>query len=73
MNHVNYTDFLGNQIEAVAQLMDDPSFFKNKKLEIMVHPDYNNAGLIIDKINKLEYGFDYPEQLTKFILAQNMA
>lgn len=70
MNHANYTDFLGNQLEAVTQLMNDSSFGEDKKLEIMVHPDYNNSGLIIDKINKQEYSFEYPEQLVKFISSQ---
>jgi chitin disaccharide deacetylase len=69
MNHANYTDFLGNQLEAVNRLVNDPAFCENKKLEIMVHPDYNNAGLIIDRINKMEFGFDYPEQLAKYIVS----
>ena len=71
MNQANYTDFLGNQLEAVARLMNDPSFCEDKKLEIMVHPDYNEGGLIIDKISKREYTFDYPEQLAKIIAIQN--
>lgn len=71
MNHSNYTDFLGNQLEATSQLQNDPSFIINKKLEIMVHPDYNNSGLIIDKINKREYSLEYPGELVTLLKLQN--
>ena len=71
MDHLNYTDFMGNQLEVFRQLNDDPSLIKDKKLEIMVHPDYNNAGLIIDKISNREYSLKYPEELAKLIAATN--
>ena len=71
MNHFNYTDFMGNQHESVAHLMNNPSFFKNMKLEIMVHPDYNKSGSLVDKINKTENNFVYPEKLAKFLASQN--
>ena len=55
---VNYSDFLGNQLEAIRQLEQDPTFFKSKKLEIMVHPDFNKDGIIIDRIRNSEVNFD---------------
>ena len=55
---VNYSDFLGNQLEAIRQLEQDPTFFKSKKLEIMVHPDFNKDGIVIDRISRSEVNFD---------------
>ena len=52
----NYSDFFGNQLQTFSHFKVNPSFCKSKKLEIMVHPDYNN-GILIDKINGKEYDF----------------
>jgi hypothetical protein len=59
----NFSDFLGNQTEAVSFLRENGSLGENKKLEIMVHPDYNDKGILIDRINKQEDIFDYPEDI----------
>ena len=67
----NYSDIFGNQIEAIAQFIKDRSFIDDKKLEIMVHPDYNNAGIIVDKIKNQEFSFEYSEELKKLISLQN--
>jgi len=64
---MNYSDFLGNQFEASKLFKNDRFLYENKKLEIMVHPDYNNAGIIIDKIKDQEYSFEYPEKIMKLI------
>jgi chitin disaccharide deacetylase len=58
LNGVNYSDFLGNQLEASWQLEKDPMFFNGKKLEVMVHPDFNQNGIIIDRIRNSEVNFD---------------
>jgi len=63
----NNSDFFGNQLEAVSRLKDDRLFCENRKLEIMVHPDYNDNGIIIDRIKNQEHGFEYPEELLKLI------
>jgi chitin disaccharide deacetylase len=70
INHANFTDYLGNQLEAATQLVNDPSFCDDKKLEIMVHPDYSSDGLIIDKIKNQEYTFEYPEELSTILSFQ---
>ena len=64
---VNNTDYFGNQLEAIWQLEQNPMFFDKKKLEIMVHPDYNHSGIIIDKIKDREISFNYSEILRRLI------
>jgi len=63
LHKANFSDFLGNQPEAILRLKNDRSFCENRKLEIMVHPDFNNEGILIDRINNQEVVFDYPEDL----------
>jgi predicted glycoside hydrolase/deacetylase ChbG (UPF0249 family) len=63
LNNANYSDFLGNRLEAFSLLRNARSSYKNKQLEIMVHPDYNNEGIIIDRIQDQEVLLDYPEDL----------
>lgn len=69
--NANFSDFFGNQFEAAEFLKMNPSAINRKKIEIMVHPDHNNTGLLIDKIKDREYSFDYPEALKKLISRQN--
>jgi predicted glycoside hydrolase/deacetylase ChbG (UPF0249 family) len=61
---VSFSDYFGNQFEAIEFCKLDKSFGNDKKLEIMVHPDYNEKGMIIDKINNQEYSF---ENLSDFL------
>jgi len=63
LNKANYSDLFGNQPEAISLLRNDRSICEHKKLEIMVHPDYNNEGIIINRIENKEVIFDYPEDL----------
>jgi chitin disaccharide deacetylase len=63
----NYSDFMGNQIEALSEIRNDRSFMKNGKLEIMVHPDYNKSGMIVDRIKSKEYSFDYNDDLKNLL------
>lgn len=58
-NNVNFSDFFGNQLEVMPLLKKNPSLFHDKQIEIMVHPDYNHKGELIDKIKHMEYSFDY--------------
>jgi len=64
---LEFTDFFGNQLEAISQFKIAPSVFEDKKLEIMVHPDYNNKGIIIDKIKSREYNLEYSDDLRRLI------
>lgn len=63
----NFSDFFGNQLEAMTFLKMNRTDKNDKKLEIMVHPDYNDKGIIIDKIKGREYSFEYEEDLVKLI------
>jgi chitin disaccharide deacetylase len=67
MRGLNFSDYLGNQIEAVSKLNEDWSLIERKRLEIMVHPDYDKTGMLIDKIKNREYPFEYPKELIKLI------
>ena len=62
-NKANFSDFLGNQLDVISYIRKDPSFFEGKKLEIMVHPDYNTEGVIIDKLQNREIPFNYPDDI----------
>ena len=66
MNSFNYTDFFGNQHEAISCFMNNASFCENKKIEIMVHPDYCKEGFIVDRINDNEFLFKYPKELERY-------
>lgn len=63
LNKANFSDFFGNLPEAFSKLRNSGSFYKKKQLEIMVHPDYNNEGILINRIYHQEIVFDYPEDI----------
>jgi hypothetical protein len=67
LHRANFSDFLGNQPEAILGLKNDRSFCENGKLEIMVHPDYNNEGILIDRIQNHEVVFNYPEDIKEIL------
>jgi chitin disaccharide deacetylase len=62
-HRVNYSDFFGNQLEVLKHLKTNLSYFKEKRIEIMVHPDFNNYGIITDRINNIEYNFEFQNEL----------
>jgi chitin disaccharide deacetylase len=64
----NFSDLFGNQPEAISLLKNNPSLFEHKMIEIMVHPDYNSEGLIINRIDDHEIIFDYPEDFKRIII-----
>lgn len=59
----NFSDFFGNRDEGLSLLMHCTELCDNKKLEIMVHPDYSNTGLLINRVLDQEIIFDYPKIL----------
>lgn len=52
---INFTDYLGSQVDFSKALYKNPEFTKTKSVEIMVHPAYNAAGTLIDILLKKEY------------------
>ena len=60
-NSSNFTDFFGNQYDFVSNVKNDPSLI-HKKIEVMVHPDYNADGNLIDKAGK-NFDFSFLEFL----------
>jgi hypothetical protein len=67
MNKAHFSDFFGNRPEAFSRLRNNNLFFENKKLEIMVHPDYNKDGILIDRFRNQDIILDYPKDI-KIIL-----
>ena len=55
----NYSDFFGNKTEFLARLNKESGFFKNKKVEIMVHPNYDFEGNLIDSVDREEYNLNF--------------
>ena len=63
--NANFTDFLGNQIDFLSIIERYPAFLnkKNKSIEIMVHPDLKENGLLIDKIGAKNMILDFKKIL----------
>lgn len=68
-NYANFTDFIGNRLDFLSILKRNPAFLnnKNKRIEIMVHPDLKENGLLIDKIGDKEYDFRFQKDLTGYL------
>lgn len=66
-NNSNFSDLFGNQLEGLSVLKNNRAICNNKKLEIMVHPDYNSDGILINRIQEQEIIFGYPEDLKRTI------
>lgn len=62
-NRANFSDFFGNRTEALSKLKENRSFIKGEKYEIMVHPDYDDEGILIDRIHNQDTFSDYPEDI----------
>lgn len=58
---VNNTDYFGTQLDFLLKIKKYPNLIKNKKVEIVVHPDYNSKGKLIDILHNKEYNFDFLE------------
>ncbi len=56
---LNYSDFLGDQIDFMSMFKKNPLLFNKRKVEIMVHPDFDVNGDVVDKVGKKEYGFEF--------------
>jgi chitin disaccharide deacetylase len=66
IKNANYSDFFGNQLHAISQLKINRDYIINQKLEIMVHPDFNKQGVIIDRIEDQMYSFDFLTNISDY-------
>jgi predicted glycoside hydrolase/deacetylase ChbG (UPF0249 family) len=57
--HSNHSDLFGNQSEFLSKFNVDPEVLQKKSIEIMVHPDYDNKGKLIDKCSKENLNFNF--------------
>lgn len=67
INNRNLTDYFGNQLDVSSLLQKHPTLCENKRIEIMVHPDFNDNGLLIDKIGGKEYDFRFQKVLSRHL------
>ena len=67
LNKVNFSHHLGNQLDVLRTYEEKSDFLFKHKVEIMVHPDYNNDGIIIDRIGTDEYDFNFISYLSSQI------
>jgi hypothetical protein len=63
LHKANFSDYFGNLPESVSKLRSCGPKCKNRKIEIMVHPDYNNDGIIVDRLGYDEIVLNYPEDI----------
>jgi predicted glycoside hydrolase/deacetylase ChbG (UPF0249 family) len=56
---INFSDYFGSQEDFVAALENTPAFINNKTMEVMVHPNYNNEGKLIDIFPGMERDFSF--------------
>ncbi|KAA9039292.1 ChbG/HpnK family deacetylase [Ginsengibacter hankyongi] len=57
----NYSELFGNRSDFIEILNNNPSIIGEKSIEVMVHPDYNYEGEIIDKVGLNKFDFSYLE------------
>jgi len=57
----NFSDLFGNRSDFIEILDKRPSTIGKKTIEVMVHPDYNYAGEIIDKVGLDKFDFNFLE------------
>lgn len=57
---VHHTRFFGSRVDYLNQLKRDASLLQTgEQIEIMVHPDYNEDGDLIDRLNGKTYSLDF--------------
>jgi hypothetical protein len=61
---VNFSKYLGNQVDFLTTNQAKTASLKKGMVEIMVHPDYNNDGQLIDKIGSDEYDYNFISYLS---------
>lgn len=64
---INYTNYLGNRIDVLSKLKTEPAFLYNNSVEIMVHPDYNKDGLLIDRVGNMEFDLKFAMDVTSML------
>ena len=57
----NYSDLFGNRSDFIEILNNRPSTITKRSIEVMVHPDYNDEGEIIDKVGSNKFDFSFLE------------
>lgn len=57
----NFSDLFGNRSDFIEILNKSPSIIEERTIEVMVHPDYNSEGEIIDKVGSNRFDFNFLE------------
>jgi len=66
INKANFSDIFGNQTDLLLRFKKKPIFNDKEKIEIMVHPDYDNEGKLIDKVGKETFHLDIFQLINDF-------
>ncbi len=59
---VNRTDFFGSRVDYLNWLKGHPGQEPNGSIEVMVHPDYNSAGDLVDLLDHQQYDLDFRKE-----------
>lgn len=57
----NHSDYFGSSLDYLEKLKQAPTFISQKTVEIMVHPAYNHAGELVDKLGGKSYRLNFRE------------
>lgn len=64
--HSNFSDLFGNQQEFLKSFESNPDLFRKRSVEIMVHPDYDDDGKLIDKSGQEKLNFNFAKICKRF-------
>ena len=59
---VNFTDFMGSRIDFLTIANNRVDRIVGKKIEVMVHPDYDEDDQLIDRVAKKSYNIDFMKE-----------
>lgn len=60
---VNRSNFFGSRVDYLHGVNSIPDFFNLKKIEIMVHPDYDQYGKLIDRLNGRSFDLNFQREV----------
>ncbi len=63
MKKLHHSDYFGSRLDYLAAAGKKPNRIENRKIEVMVHPDYGEKGALVDKLFHLEYELDFRREI----------
>lgn len=59
----NFTDLFGSQSDYLRLIKSTPEVIGDKTFEIMVHPDFNDYGEVVDRLGDSELSFHFVNEI----------